>query len=61
MPIKKSLKYTMVEEKMPIADQFQMLVDIGFDGVEMESPSEVSIDEVLAAKEKTGLEIPGSD
>ena len=59
MPIKKSLKYTMVEEKMPIADQFQMLVDIGFDGVEMESPSEVSVDDVLAAKEKTGLEIPG--
>ena len=59
MPIKKSLKYTMVEEKMPIADQFQMLVDIGFDGVEMESPSDVDINEVLEAKEKTGLEIPG--
>ena len=44
---------------MPIVDQFQMLVDIGFDGVEMESPSDVNIDEVLEAKEKTGLEIPG--
>lgn len=59
MPIKKSLKYSMVEEKMPIADQFRMLVDIGFDGVEMDSPSDVNVDEVLAAKEKTGLEIPG--
>lgn len=44
---------------MPLVDQFQMLVDIGFDGVEMESPSDVNIDEVLKAKEKTGLEIPG--
>ena len=59
MPIKKSLKYSMVEEKMPIVDQFRMLVDIGFDGVEMDSPSEVDVDEVVAAKEKTGLEIPG--
>ncbi len=59
MPIKKSLKYSMVEEKMPIADQFRMLVDIGFDGVEMDSPSDVDRNEVLAAKEKTGLEIPG--
>ncbi len=44
---------------MPIADQFQMLVDIGFDGVEMDAPSELNVDKVLAAKEKTGLEIPG--
>ncbi len=59
MPIKKSLKYSMVEEKMPIVDQFRMLVDIGFDGVEMDSPSDVDRDEVLVAKEKTGLKIPG--
>ncbi|MGB3852304.1 MAG: sugar phosphate isomerase/epimerase family protein [Tunicatimonas sp.] len=59
MPIKKSLKYSMVEEEMPIADQFRMLVDIGFDGVEMDAPSELNVDKVLAAKEKTGLEIPG--
>ena len=59
MPIKKSLKYTMVEEKMPIVDQFRMLVDIGFDGVEMDSPSNVDTNEVLAAQKATGLEIPG--
>lgn len=59
LKIKKSLKYTMVEEKMPIVDQFKMLRDIGFDGVEMDSPSELKIDDVLEAKEKSGLEIPG--
>ena len=59
MPIKKSLKYSMVDEEMPVADQFQLLVDLGFDGVEMDSPSDVNVDEVRAAQEKTGLEIPG--
>jgi hexulose-6-phosphate isomerase len=57
--IKKCLKYSMVEEKMPIADQFMMLRDIGFDGVEMDSPSELDVDEVVAAREQSGLEIPG--
>jgi hexulose-6-phosphate isomerase len=59
LQIKKSLKYSMVEAKMPITDQFMMLRDIGFDGVEMDSPSELKIDDVLEAKEKSGLEIPG--
>jgi len=59
LQIKKSLKYSMVKEKMPITDQFMMLRDIGFDGVEMDSPSDLNIDDVLEAKEKSGLEIPG--
>ncbi len=59
MPIKKSLKFGMVEEKMPIADKFKMLRDIGFDGVEMDSPNELDQEEILKAKEKSGLEIPG--
>lgn len=57
--IKKSLKYSMVDVKMPISDQFKLLRDIGFDGVEMDSPSDLKIDEVLKAKEASGLEIPG--
>ncbi|WPP51416.1 sugar phosphate isomerase/epimerase family protein [Catalinimonas niigatensis] len=59
LKIKKSLKYTMVDVKMPIVDQFKMLRDIGFDGVEMDSPSDLKVDDVLEAKEKSGLEIPG--
>lgn len=59
LKIKKSLKYSMVDVKMPIADQFKMLRDIGFDGVEMDSPSELKIDDVLEAKQQSGLEIPG--
>jgi len=59
LSIKKCLKYSMVKEEMPIADQFMMLRDIGFDGVEMDAPSELKIDDVLEAKDKSGLEIPG--
>jgi L-ribulose-5-phosphate 3-epimerase len=59
LQIKKSLKYSMVQEKMPIVDQFKMLRDIGYDGVEMDSPSDINIDDVLEAKEKSGLQIPG--
>lgn len=59
LKIKKSLKYSMVDVKMPIVDQFKMLRDIGYDGVEMDSPSDVNVDEVLKAKEASGLEIPG--
>ncbi|MDF9796797.1 L-ribulose-5-phosphate 3-epimerase [Catalinimonas alkaloidigena] len=59
LKIKKSLKYSMVDVKMPIVDQFKMLRDIGFDGVEMDSPSELKVDDVLKAKEQSGLEIPG--
>jgi len=57
--IKKCLKYSMVDAPGSVKDHFQMLKEIGFDGVEMDSPSDINIDEVLAAKEATGLEIPG--
>nr|WKN37818.1 sugar phosphate isomerase/epimerase [Tunicatimonas sp. TK19036] len=57
--IKKSLKYSMVDAPGSVLDHFRMLKEIGFDGVEMDSPSDINIDEVLEAKEQTGLEIPG--
>lgn len=59
MNIKKCLKYSMVSEPGSVLDHFKMLKEIGFDGVEMDSPSSIDIEEVLEAKEKTGLEIPG--
>ncbi|WKN41658.1 sugar phosphate isomerase/epimerase family protein [Tunicatimonas pelagia] len=57
--IKKSLKYSMVDAPGSVLDHFRMLKEVGFDGVEMDSPSDINIDEVLEAKEETGLEIPG--
>jgi len=54
-----SLKYGMVKGNMSVLDNFQMLKDIGFDGVEMDSPNNLNNDEVIEASKKTGLEIPG--
>jgi len=57
--IKICLKYGMVKGDMSILDKFQMLKDIGFDGVEMDSPNDLDNDEIIEARNKTGLEIPG--
>jgi hexulose-6-phosphate isomerase len=57
--IKICLKYGMVKGNMSILEKFQMLKDIGFDGVEMDSPNNLNNDEVIEASKKTGLEIPG--
>lgn len=57
--IKKSLKYPMVKEGASVLEKFQLLKDLGYDGVELDAPSNLDPDEVLAAKAETGLEIPG--
>ncbi|HEX3870014.1 MAG TPA: sugar phosphate isomerase/epimerase family protein [Pirellulales bacterium] len=56
---KKSLKYGMVKFEGTMLDKFKMLVDVGFDGVELHAPNKFSPDEVLAARDKTGLLLPG--
>lgn len=57
--IRRSLKYGMVGEGATLDDKFALLVDLGYDGVELDSPNALDPEEVLAAKERTGLLIPG--
>lgn len=57
--IKKSLKYGMVTENLSVMDKFKLLKDLGFDGVELDSPNDIDPKEILAARDKTGLELPG--
>lgn len=58
--LKKSLKFSMVKEDgMSILEKFQMLKELGFDGVEMDSPSDLDRDEVIRASKESGLQIPG--
>lgn len=57
--LKKALKYGMVEPGSTVGEKFQLLRSIGFDGVELDSPGKLKTDEVLKAKEETGLEVPG--
>jgi L-ribulose-5-phosphate 3-epimerase len=45
--------------KGPVLEHFQLLKDAGFEGVELISPNELDRDEVLKARDKTGLTIHG--
>ena len=58
--IKKSLKFGMIKEDLSVMDKFKLVKDLGFDGVELDSPNDLDEKEILAARDKTGLEIPGT-
>ncbi len=57
--LKKAVKYGMVEAGSSVQEKFQILRDIGFDGVELDTPGNLKAEEVLKAKEATGLQVPG--
>ncbi len=59
--LKKAVGIGMVDDKKgaTILERFQLLRDLGFDGVELDSPSDLKPDEVLAAQTKTGLQVNG--
>lgn len=57
--LKKSLKIGMANVGDTLLEKFQILKDLGFDGIELDSPSNLDWREVLRAKAETGLEIPG--
>jgi L-ribulose-5-phosphate 3-epimerase len=58
--LKKSLKFGMVKEDLSVLDKFKLLKDLGFDGVELDSPNDLDKKEILQARDKTGLVIPGT-
>lgn len=57
--IKKSLKFGMIKEDLSVMDKFKLVKELGFDGVELDSPNDLEEKEILEARDKTGLEIPG--
>ncbi len=57
--LRKALMFGMVEGSQSLLEKFAMLKAIGFEGVELDSPSDLRADEVLAAMEKTGIEVAG--
>lgn len=58
--IKKSLKFGMIKEDLSVLDKFKLLKDLGFHGVELDSPNNLTKKEILEARDKTGIEIPGT-
>src|SRR3954453_20147432 len=51
--------FMLGQTKGPILPTFQLLRDAGFEGVELLSPNNLDTDEVLKARDKTGLVIHG--
>jgi hexulose-6-phosphate isomerase len=56
--LRKSLGFGMIKEELPLADKFKLVKDLGFDGVELNSPTDIDKNEILEAKVKSGIELP---
>jgi len=56
--LKKSLGFGMIKENLSLTDKFKLVRDLGFQGVELNSPVDFPIAEILEAKEKSGIELP---
>ena len=57
--IKKCLKIGMVNVEGTLEERFRLLKELGFDGVEMDSPAGGDWQQVRQISQDTGLEIPG--
>lgn len=58
--LKKAVKYAMIQlSKASIEDKLNLVKDLGFQGVEMDSPSDVDFAEAARASERTGIKIHG--
>ena len=57
--LKKAVKYSMIQHKGSVLDKFELAKKCGFLGLEMDSPSNVDVNEANAAQKKTGVVIHG--
>jgi L-ribulose-5-phosphate 3-epimerase len=53
--IKKAVSLGMIGEKLPLIDKLKLVKDLGFDGIELNSPCGVDKDELKKALEETKL------
>lgn len=58
-PVKLAVKYGMIRAGDSPQEKFALIKRLGFEGVEMDSPSDVDREEVLRARDKTGIVIHG--
>ncbi len=56
--LKIGVGYGMIKEELSLLDKCKLVKDLGFDGIEFNSPVEFTIKEILKAKELSGIEIP---
>jgi hexulose-6-phosphate isomerase len=58
-PVKLAVKYGMIRAGKTPLEKFELIKRLGFEGVEMDSPSDVDREAVLRARDKTGIVIHG--
>jgi hexulose-6-phosphate isomerase len=57
--IKLALKFGMIRGGDDLSAKFQIAREAGFQGVELDSPGDLTAEKVLEAKRSSGLEVPG--
>ena len=57
--IKKALKFGMVKDGKTVLEKFRLVKELGYDGIELDSPNNLDNAEVLAARDATELPIHG--
>ena len=57
--IRLAVKYGMIGGKGSVLEKFNLVKKIGFVGVEIDSPSVLKLDEVVAATKETGILVHG--
>lgn len=50
-----AVMYGMIGDGTTVEEKFKVIKDCGFEGVEMDRPSDIPLDDVLAAAAKTGI------
>jgi len=58
LTLKIGLGFGMIQEDLPLLDKFKLVKDLGFDGIEFNSPLDIPIKDLLVARDKTGIELP---
>lgn len=57
--LRRGVMLNMVQERLSVTDQFKLVKDLGFDGVEIRRPQSPDPREVVRAREATGLPVHG--
>lgn len=57
--LRKAVKYGMIGEGKTVQAKFELVKKLGFEGVEIDSPSGLNLDEANAAQKATGIKIHG--
>ena len=57
MTLRKGISYFMIKENLSVVDKFKLVKDLGFDGIEINSPLDVPLKDLLLARDQTGIRI----